>query len=64
MESVDFSEADMTNVTLDDTNIGSADFTGADLTGGTGEPEDAAEATWFDTTCPTGVVQSTPCFSD
>jgi uncharacterized protein YjbI with pentapeptide repeats len=57
-----FTGADLTNVFVVwfDGDL-HGNFTNADLTGSNITGEDSIDSTWFNTTCPNGIVQSTPC---
>ena len=57
LTNANLSGADLTGADLAETNLTSANLTGADLSGALW----SNTARWFNTTCPNGTVQSTPC---
>jgi hypothetical protein len=62
LNAANFTNATLTSAVVSSAYLANANFTGANLTGATGTPSSVAGATWSSTTCPNGVVQSTPCW--
>ncbi|MGI9603791.1 MAG: HD domain-containing phosphohydrolase [Acidimicrobiales bacterium] len=58
-----FTDASMRDVRLGGADLTGANFTRADLTWSVGNPANHGAAVWFDTICPSGVVQSTDCYA-
>lgn len=61
LDRADLTGADLTGADLLFAQLEEADLTGADLTGADLRFTDLTGVIWSDTTCPNGVVQSTPC---